>query len=111
MNKWRQTIVYCLVGKTLFFMSTSWAALHDPTRPVMSALTQASSPKEGNYILQSILIGPMRRLAMINGQIVGSGSSIQGARVLAIDKNRVVLLIDGRKETLYLFGERLWKIH
>lgn len=114
MNKWQQSIFFCLVGVTLFFISTSWAALRDPTKPVMSPLTQTSSPsspKEDNYILQSILIGPMRRLAMINGQLVGTGSSIQGARVLAIDKNHVVLFSAGRKKTLYLFGKRLWKTH
>lgn len=98
----------------LIAMNLSYAALHDPTEPPISPITlviPGAPEAESNYKLQSILIGPSRRLAMINGQIVGTGSSIQGARVLAIDKNHVVLFYAGRKKILYLFGRRLWKAH
>ncbi|QMT61225.1 hypothetical protein [Legionella sp. PC997] len=89
----------------------SYAALYDPTKPIISPLVHETTMDESEFNLQSILIGPMRRLAMINGQIVGTGSSIQGARVLAIDKNHVVLFYAGHRKILYLFGKRLWKTH
>jgi MSHA biogenesis protein MshK len=117
LKKWQQCILFCFVGTTIFYKSSSGAALHDPTKPVMIALppkislTQASPSKEVNYTLQSIIIGPMRRLAMINGQLLGIGSGIQGARVLAIGKNHVVLFSDGKKKIIYLFDKRLWKTH
>lgn len=101
---------FCLL--ILFFIiNNSWAALHDPTKPIMNMDIETSATMQQNFNLQSILIGPMRRVAMINGQLVGTGSSIQGARILAIGKNHVVLLIAGRKEILYLFGKRMWKTH
>lgn len=102
-----KTISFCFFCNLL---NVSNAALHDPTKPLISPIIKESSV-EDNYNLQSIIIGPMRRLAMINGQIVGTGSSIQGARVLAIDKNHVVLFYAGRRKILYLFGKRLWKTH
>lgn len=86
--------------------------LHDPTKPVIGInnLNQ-SELEQSTFNLESIIISPMRKLAMINGQIVGTGSSIQGARVLAIAKNHVVLLHEGKKETIYLFGKKLWKAY
>lgn len=89
----------------------SYAALRDPTEPVIAPSTNESIKSGENFNLQIILIGPMRRLAMINDQIVGTGSKIQGARVLAIDKNHVVLFYGGRKKILHLFGRRMWKNH
>lgn len=105
----KQFMVFCFFFLSLVNISN--AAIHDPTKPIISPLAQESSIDEDDFNLQSILIGPMRRLAMINGQIVGTGSSIQGARVLAIDKNHVVLFYAGRRKILYLFGKRLWKAH
>lgn len=108
MNIKKQFLVFCFFFCSLTNISN--AALHDPTKPLISPIVHESIV-EDNYNLQSIIIGPMRRLAMINGQIVGTGSSIQGARVLAIDKNHVVLFYAGRRKILYLFGKRLWKTH
>jgi MSHA biogenesis protein MshK len=105
----KQSMVFCFFF--LNVISISNAALRDPTKPIVSPLVNESSIDEENFNLQSILIGPMRRLAMINGQIVGTGSNIQGARVLAIDKNHVVLFYAGQRRILYLFGKRLWKTH
>ncbi|PWY55357.1 hypothetical protein DGG96_12045 [Legionella qingyii] len=105
----KQSIIFFFFGFNLINMS--YAALHDPTKPIISPLVHESSADEDDFNLQSILIGPMRRLAMINGQIVGTGSNIQGARVLAIDKNHVVLFYAGHRKILYLFGKRLWKTH
>lgn len=98
---------------TVFTMSCSWAAtLRDPTQPVIGVMgNQSSNASESRFQLQSILIAPKRRLAMINGQMVGVGSSINGARVLAIDKNRVILLVGGSKQSIYLLGRRLWTTH
>ncbi|KTD50724.1 hypothetical protein [Legionella quateirensis] len=92
----------------LLFPNIGLAYLSDPTKPKVNTEEQVSKVKGTPFNLQSILIGRMRRLAMINEQIVSVGSSINGARVLAIDKNHVVLLYSGRKVVLYLFGKRLW---
>ncbi|KTD82582.1 hypothetical protein [Legionella waltersii] len=90
-----------------FLVNASYAELHDPTKPPVFSETQESNANN-EFQLQSIFIGPMRYLAMINGQMVGVGSSIGGARLLAIGKNHVVLLQSGQKKIIYLFGRRLW---
>jgi hypothetical protein len=101
-----------IVCTFIFLASPCFAALHDPTKPVEGALIKDAFAKEsGFFTLQSIIIGPMRRLAIINDQVVSIGSMIGGARVLAISKNHVVLFNAGLKINLYLFGRRLWVAH
>lgn len=107
--KWPVFFWSCLVGILFFYYSANSFSLRDPTQPVITPLNPSFSSTEDKFNLQSIVIGPQRHLAMINGQIVGAGSTIQGARVLVIGKNHVVLLQDKRKITLYLFGKHLWK--
>lgn len=108
MRKSKLLVFFCLVG-----LKHAYAEMRDPTQPpaIPISVTQETPQYEGDYKLQSILIGPMRKLAMINGELVSVGSKIQNARVVAINKNYVVLLIGGRQMTLYLFGKRLWKAH
>lgn len=105
----RQVVLLaCFLCFGMFLPTTSMAYMRDPTKPVVVTVTQTSKGKAIPFNLQSILIGRMRRLAMINDKLVGVGSTVNGARVLAIDKNHVVLLYAGRKKTLYLFGRKLW---
>lgn len=111
MNFKTRFVLLYMIGLQLLLMPQAIAALRDPTMPFANSLTNESSLNEESYVLQSILISPMRRLAMINGELVSTGSKIQGARVLVISKNHVVLLVSGRKVTIYLFGRRLWKAH
>lgn len=104
-------VLLCLMGIQMLVMPDAVAALRDPTMPYANASTEGTSSNEDSYVLQSILISPMRKLAMINGKLVGVGSEIQGARILVISKNHVVLLVSGRKVIIYLFGRRLWTAH
>lgn len=105
-------IVFSLMSCLL--LSQAFAALHDPTAPQASdnafegVLSQDASKIKTSFNLQSILLAKARRLVMINGKLLGVGSEIEGARILAIDKNRVVLLQGNRKITLYLFDKTLW---
>lgn len=106
----RQSLLCYLSGLILLYIPIAWAEIHDPTKPVIGPEVYAATVT-GSYNLESIIIGPMRRLASINGQMVGPGSIVQGARVLAIGKNHVVLFYGGRRTTLFLFGGKLWKAH
>ena len=83
------------------------AGLEDPTMPKVSSLTEEADL----YSVQSIIIAPNRRLAIINGKTVGVGSELSGARVIAIHKTHVVLLRSGQRKNLYLFGRRIWTFH
>ena len=53
--------------------------------------------------LQTILFGPERRLAIVDGRIVGEGDEIKGARVVEITQN-AVLLRDGQGRLRRLTG-------
>lgn len=79
------------------------APLSDPTAPVhrMGVGGAASAPL---WTLQSTLIGPQRRVAVINGIVVREGAVIDGAVVVSIDYASVLLKVDGRRLHLRLFG-------
>lgn len=105
-----------IMVQLIFFvaMTEALAQFRDPTEPLVSdnafegVLGQDASKINASFNLQSILLSKARRLTTINGKLLSVGSEIDGARVLAIDKNRVILLQGERKITLYLFDNPLW---
>lgn len=83
-------------------------ALGDPTRPPGTAgLADGAEPGAQSSApqLQSILISPQRRLAVINGQTVALGGRIGDATLLAISETGVVLRRGGQLETLRLLPD------
>lgn len=76
--------------------------LADPTRPPnVQADTSEATFVEGPR-LQSILISPTRRAAVISGTAVALGGAYGDARVEAISESAVVLRYANRRETLEL---------
>jgi MSHA biogenesis protein MshK len=73
--------------------STAFAqALRDPTRPpIASKRDITEAPEQSGWILQSVLISPERRYAIINGEIVPLGGSVAGAELIAVAAERVTL--------------------
>lgn len=82
--------------------------LPDPTRPPASlgvvesasAVASTSGPE-----LQSILISPTRRIAIINGQHLRQGDKFGEARVTRISESEVVLRNGSESQVLKLFPE------
>jgi MSHA biogenesis protein MshK len=78
-------------------------ALADPTRP-----PTASEAGEGDRLapppsrLQSVLISPARKLAVIDGKTVSLGGTVEGATLVAIRESEVVLQKGAERETLKL---------
>ena len=67
-------------------------ALRDPTRPAFFAKgTIAANAEPSGWILQSVLISPERRYAIINGEVVPLGGSVAGAELVAVTAERVTL--------------------
>ena len=67
-------------------------ALRDPTRPrAASAKEMTGRTGQSGWILQSVLISPERRYAIINGEVVAVGGSIAGAELVAVAAERVTL--------------------
>ena len=88
-------------------------ALSDPTRPAQEWLN--AQPKvagatsafgeEAPPHLQSLLIRPSRRYAIIDGQLVGVGDTFNDARVVKVSPSEVVLRSERGIQTLKLFAD------
>ena len=87
--------------------STAFAqALRDPTRPpAASAKGAAGKAEPSGWILQSVLISPERRYAIINGEVVPIGGAIAGAELVAIAAERVTLRTPEGLRILHLFPD------
>jgi MSHA biogenesis protein MshK len=81
-------------------------ALRDPTRPpAMSARGGASRIEQSGWILQSVLISPERRYAIINGEVVRLGGSIAGAELVSVAEERVTLRTREGLRVIHLFPD------
>jgi len=79
------------------------ATLADPTRPPNAIADSPSAPAaRSGPQLQSVLISPTRRIAVISGTTVAQGSKYGGATVVSITEGAVLLRYPDRRETLRL---------
>jgi len=81
-------------------------ALADPTRPPYSGrgVGAEQAPVAGPE-LQSVLISPTRKVAVINGQTVPLGGKFRDATLTSITQSGVELHKGGRVEVLRLFPQ------
>ncbi len=81
-------------------------ALRDPTRPpTAGAKAAAGKAGQSGWTLQSVLISPQRRYAIINNEVVPVGGSIAGAELIAIAEERVTLRTREGLRILHLFPD------
>lgn len=80
--------------------------LRDPTRPpdVLYAPDDGAGIEAGP-VLQSVLISPGRRTAVISGQSVKTGDRFGDGRVVRISETEVVLKTGSGLQTLKLFPD------
>jgi len=99
------------------------ATVMDPMRPPPFALRQyrlekqtkqagTAAPKPSRksttrWVLNSILYAPGRQRAIVNGRLLAVGERIGGARLVAIERDRVRLRLQDRSITLKLGTARL----
>jgi len=100
-----------LSGLLLVLAALPAQALEDPTRPpglrpVPAAGETARRRAGARWVLQSTLIAPGRRLAMVNRRTVTVGGRVNGARVVAILPASVVLEHQGRRIQLHMSRSR-----
>src|SRR5690606_232214 len=100
----------CWVVKTLLAMLLIAAAAAvtvvraDPTRPPGWGATAAPAVSSKPLQLQQITYSSSQASAVINGQLVTTGASVDGAKVLAIKPDRVLILVRGQRRELTLFN-------
>ncbi|TFW22401.1 MSHA biogenesis protein MshK [Duganella callida] len=103
-------------GLSLLCVCAVWhgaalAQLADPTRPPPEARLTAADladvpPTPAGPQLQSVLIGSNgRQVAVIDGQTVRKGEKINGAVLVDVRKNQVVLQKGKNKQVLTLFPD------
>ena len=93
--------VFCLLSSALCYAE----ALPDPTRPPseigVAAYGQGVAP--ANKGLQSVIIYPYRRAAIINGQTVELGAKYGDATLIEVSERGVVLQGNRGRRVLALF--------
>jgi MSHA biogenesis protein MshK len=94
--------VWCAAAPV--FAEESLAGLPDPTRPSFAQGdgTEGSASGQHGLVLQSVLIGPQRRLAVINGRTLAVGERIGDVTVAVIHPHEVVLKRTSGEFTLRL---------
>lgn len=80
-------------------IASATAEIMDPTRPAGAPAAASTAPTRG---LQSTLVSPERKLAVIDGKRVGIGDKIGGASVVEIGPYHVVLKRGMERSTLKL---------
>ncbi|MHB8415314.1 MAG: hypothetical protein ACYDB1_08035 [Acidiferrobacteraceae bacterium] len=84
----KRTVTVLVVLFAMVRLST--ASMVDPTRPNFGTNVRPG------YRLESVLVSPVRRTAMINGRRLAVGGRIGRARVVHIDDRGVQLMRDGK---------------
>ena len=86
-------------------VSLAAAGLTDPMRPPAGYAISVSTPKapidnKSDWVLQSVLLGEGRAVAMINGVFVSRGEKYRGSRLLEVRTDEVVLQAQGGKKII-----------
>ena len=103
--------VLSTLALVLAAVPASAQTLTDPTRPPPESRPQAPGAVEAPVVssgpqLQSVLIGSRgREVAVIDGQTLRKGDKINGAVLVKIGKNQVVLQHGRSKQVLTLFPD------
>ena len=77
-------------------------AAETPAAGIESFVRQATIPGLGSFSLDGIAWSSDRPFALVNGQVIGPGGSVDGATLAQVARDRVVLERDGRRFELTL---------
>lgn len=79
--------------------------LPDPTRPPLEASVEAPGMAvvTTGPVLQSVMIRPGRRAAVISGQLLAEGERFGDSKLIRISEGEVILAGPGGRQTLKLF--------
>ena len=97
-------LIACCLGVFLAGIAAAQSApLADPTRPPgAGGDSGAEAVAPAGARLQSVLISPTRRVAVIDGRAVALGGRIGDATLETVTESAAVLRYAGRRETLWL---------
>lgn len=94
------------LAAALLYGSAGAQIMNDPTRPPPSvSAVESGTPSARGPVLQSVIITPRRRSAIIDGERVEQGGRYGDSDVVSITENQVVLRSVGRTETVKLYPD------
>jgi MSHA biogenesis protein MshK len=99
----RPLLFIAAFGAMLSMAGVQAQALTDPTRPPSAAAEANGEHGEGATRLQSVLLSPGRKMAVINGVAVPLGGMVGEARLVKITETEAVLKTGSETEVLKLF--------
>lgn len=97
----------CALCLMCFLSIDNWSNEFDPMAPpgffkeVKKSKNKTVKAKT-RYVLNQIMVGPNGNRAMINDQVVTSGSYVKSAKVIKVESNKVVLVQSGKRIVLVL---------
>ena len=100
---WRPLYITPLVAVLLWAGTASAQTLNDPTRPPRMTTAEGEKAQARAPVLQSVMITPTHRSAIIDGERVELGARFGDARVSKITETEVVLAAKGRTEVLKMY--------
>lgn len=86
-------------------MAADDGQVFDPMQPTWlrgGNETSSSKPTRTKFMVDTIVVSPERRVAVINGKSVSTGDRVNGAKVLRIEPDAVTLDINGSSLTISL---------
>jgi MSHA biogenesis protein MshK len=93
-----------VAGAILSMAGVQAQGLTDPTRPPSAAAESSGEQQEASAArLQSVLLSPRRKVAVINGVAVPLGGMVGEARLVKITETEAVLKSGSETEVLKLF--------
>ena len=85
------------------YAASATAQMNDPTRPPASfGAGETDAGDGGGIMLQSVLISPAQRAAIINGVLVGQGEKYGDSVLIEVSENEVVLRSGAIRQVLKL---------
>jgi hypothetical protein len=95
--------VCCAVLCVMPWLALAQESLPDPTRPAVSVDALPVAVSAVREILQSVIISPNHKAAIISGETVVLGDSFGDSRLLEVNEGAVVLQNAEGKRVLTLF--------
>jgi len=108
---------YLLVLGFLAPFNANAEKLIDPTKPegYLAPVTQTEAQQKSvavrKWVLNTTLVSPYQKIAMINGKRLQVGDEIHGAEVINIDHQKADLRLDGKVFTIKLYNSFISKVN
>lgn len=102
-NRSAGPVALCVITAVLYSASSSAQIVHDPTRPPSGVESASGVAAEGGAALQSVLISPTLKAAIINGQMVKVGEMVGSARLVRVTESEAVLREGNEVQVLRMY--------